>query len=160
MVQLHKIYTESGKPSQVNALHMIIGHLKKPKKNSLQIQDLLPYSKGWMFRFRCLILYTSFLLISFKGCKLIIAGDCKLRAFCISCLKKDLLLLLLDLCPEVSRSVLFNSTCALQDVQRSGRPGNVREFRCNGKSQGNVRECLKSKESQGILWCEIHFQPM
>ena len=50
-----------------------------------------------------------------------------------------------------------------QGVQRPGKPGNVREFRCKRKSQGKageVKEFLRNKKSQGILLCEIHFQPI
>ena len=50
-----------------------------------------------------------------------------------------------------------------QGVQRPGKPGNVREFRCKEKqleaSQGIFEKQGKSGKNEGILLCEIHFQP-
>ena len=45
---------------------------------------------------------------------------------------------------------------------KSGCPATWKTWKCQGISmQGEkVREFVKNKKSQGILFCEIHFQPI
>ena len=74
----------------------------------------------------------------------------------------------LYLCRDGQQEILRRSGAVLQvSVRREltlnqgvQRPGNVREFRCKEKKLGKVKEFSKNKKSQGILLCEIHFQPI
>ena len=62
----------------------------------------------------------------------------------------------------VSRAYKFSVPYIIQGVQRSGKPGNVREFRFMEKKSGNFFKIMKVMEKSGILilFCENHFQPI